>query len=221
MKPDQKLNNKSGIYKITNLINGKCYIGKTKNFYNRVYHYLYDVKRKDTKKINPYFLNSILKYGIENFEFSVIEFVDLDNLAERELYWIKNFKSTNSKHGYNLRLDSSTGMIVHPKTSEKISKRLKEEWKSGNRNNHSNKLKKYWKNNAQRKKEQSKLLKQVKTKYQYIIKKSNFSKICDYQMLIELGLKNCMATFHKKQVDEINFKGYLIKRVNMPPVSQD
>lgn len=79
------------IYKTTNLINGKIYIGK-------------DVKNK--KKLFWFWNNSkkaIEKYGKENFSKEIIEYCkNNDELCEREIYWIKKLNSTNKNIGYNI-----------------------------------------------------------------------------------------------------------------------
>lgn len=125
---DRKL---SGIYKITNTINGKIYIGKTVNFQKRYTAYKGAFKKEDIRKINPYFLNSIKKYGPENFTFEVVEVCSLEVLAEKELQWMLHYKSTEQEFGYNLRMDSSTGMVTHPSTRKKISERVKREYAEG------------------------------------------------------------------------------------------
>lgn len=123
--------NSSGIYKITNTVNGKIYIGKTINFRKRYERYKSAYKRRDVRHINQYFINSIEKYSPEKFTFKVIELCSSELLAEKELYWMEFYNSTNPDIGYNLRLDSSTGMITHEKTREKISKRMKMEFETG------------------------------------------------------------------------------------------
>lgn len=125
---DKKL---SGIYKITNTANGKVYIGKTVNFQRRYTSYKGAFKKEDIRKINPYFLNSIKKYGPENFTFEVVESCLIDELSEKELEWMVEYKSTDQKFGYNLRMDSSTGMVAHPSTRKKISDRLRKEFSEG------------------------------------------------------------------------------------------
>jgi group I intron endonuclease len=125
---DKKL---SGIYKITNTINRKVYIGKTINFQKRYTSYKGAFKKGDIRKINPYFLNSIRKHGPENFTFEVVESCSTDSLSEKELQWMVHYKSTDQQFGYNLRMDSSTGMVTHPSTSKKISERIKKEYSEG------------------------------------------------------------------------------------------
>lgn len=129
----EHLNNASGIYKIVNNINGKIYVGKTHNFRKRYTLYKTCFKRQDVRGINEYFLNSINKYGAENFTFSIIEVCSVDATSERELYWITTLNSLDSRFGYNLRLDSSTGLIVQQSTRDKISNRIKMEYEQGKR----------------------------------------------------------------------------------------
>lgn len=127
---DKKL---SGIYKITNTINNKVYIGKTINFQKRYIAYKAGFKKKDVRKINQYFLNSIEKHGPQSFTFEIVEVCPVEILADRELYWMTAHNSTDQTFGYNLRMDSSTGMITHETTREKISKRVKQEYANGTR----------------------------------------------------------------------------------------
>ena len=125
--------NGSGIYKIENLINGKVYVGKTVNLRKRYGSYKSSYYNRTERQINSYLMSSIDKYGPTNFSFSVLEFCSIDNLSERELFWMVELESTNLEKGYNLRLDSSTGMVAHEATREKISRRVKEEYANGTR----------------------------------------------------------------------------------------
>lgn len=86
------------IYKITNTINQKCYIGQTvKTLEKR-----FSQHRNNYTK--PYFSQVVLykafkKYGIENFTFEKVEEISDELLDEREKYWIKFYNSYND--GYN------------------------------------------------------------------------------------------------------------------------
>lgn len=210
-----KLPKSSGIYMIENKINHKKYIGKTISFYKRYHTYKTAFKLQSIKKINQRFLNSMNKYGIENFEFFIIEYCDVSLLSERELYWMNYYEVTNPEKGYNLRMDSSTKMITHDDTRKKISERLKKEWSAGIRDNHSKKLTDNWKDNSYRKLNQSILFSKTKTKYSYKLSdsNSNFIRIIDYKELKELGLKNCLATFFQKKCNIIKFKEFIIERI--------
>ena len=87
------------IYKTTNLINGKIYIGKDK--YN-------NDKYLGSGKILKQAIN---KYGIENFIKEVIEVCkDEKTWLEREVYWISYFNSI--KEGYNIALGGNGGDTI-------------------------------------------------------------------------------------------------------------
>lgn len=89
-----------GIYKITNLINGHCYIGKTNNFKRRKDEHFRLAMITGHKEYNKTLYQAIRKYGQENFFFEIIEELkDYSISGEREKYWIKYFDSYNN--GYN------------------------------------------------------------------------------------------------------------------------
>jgi group I intron endonuclease len=205
--------NKSGIYTITNPFNNKVYVGKTKCFWKRYHNYKYDFKHLRDRSINQYLMNSFLKYGFENFRFEVKEFCDLEVCGERELYWMDTLNTCNKEYGYNLRRDTSTGMVVSEVTSKKISERLKKEWAEGKRDSHSEKLKESWK--SRDKKAQGEIFSKLKTKYFYNIEYPDGTILKEilYQELVSLGLKNVTATFHTKKKDKVAFKGFIIERV--------
>lgn len=77
---------KSGIYKITNLINNKYYIGSTKHLSSRYRTHLSTLKANISSCV--ILQNAVNKYGIENFEFQVIEICL--NYKEREIVMLNN-----------------------------------------------------------------------------------------------------------------------------------
>lgn len=91
-----------GIYKITNLINGKSYIGHSKHILQRWTQHRYDSK---TKQLPLY--RAIRKYGIENFKFEILEECKIENLSKLEDYYINKYNTYIPK-GYNYnKYDSS------------------------------------------------------------------------------------------------------------------
>ena len=87
------------IYKITNNINGKIYIGKT-NFTieKRWREHCQDYQKSSLNKRPLY--SAMKKYGIENFSVEEVEYLDTPLEAEeREKYWIEYYGSF--KYGYN------------------------------------------------------------------------------------------------------------------------
>lgn len=86
------------IYKITNVINNKCYIGKTiDSIEKRWKEHCHDYQKNDIGN-RPLYL-AMRKYGVENFSIEEVESCDISILNEREIYWINFFDSY--KTGYN------------------------------------------------------------------------------------------------------------------------
>lgn len=86
------------IYKITNQINGKVYIGKTlSSIEERWKEHCKDYKREHCEKRPLY--RAISKYGIENFIIEQVEECPPEIVNEREKYWIEQYESF--KYGYN------------------------------------------------------------------------------------------------------------------------
>lgn len=108
------------VYKITNKINGKIYIGKSKNIAIRFAKHI---------KIAETFLESdnhfqaihgaIKKYGKENFILDTIEVCDENNINEKEIYWISFLKTQDKIYGYNL---TSGGDGATNRSEESINK---------------------------------------------------------------------------------------------------
>jgi len=114
----------SGIYLITNMINGKMYVGQSKNIYNRFKSHKASAFSENVKR--HYLLyRSIRKYGLENFRFEVLEECKPELLLEREQYWYNMLKPE-----YNLMYPRETPsennkkpiLQIDPKTLKVIAK---------------------------------------------------------------------------------------------------
>lgn len=86
------------IYKITNKINGKSYIGKTlSSIEERWQNHIRDSKKESCKDRPLY--KAFAKYGIENFFIEKIEECSAERANEKEVYWIEYYSTF--KEGYN------------------------------------------------------------------------------------------------------------------------
>lgn len=117
----------AGIYKITNLVNGKFYIGSAagkEGIRGRIG--THKSRLKNNKHCNEYLQSAWNKYGEENFKSEVLEIVENKNIIiEREQYYLDLYKPYNRIIGYNLSptAGSQIGYKHTKKTITKISGR--------------------------------------------------------------------------------------------------
>ena len=129
------------IYKVTNKVNKKIYIGQTTRILKcRMREHINDQRKY-------YFHNALRKYGIDNFKWEIIERCDSKReLDEMEFHYIKQYDTFNG--GYNLTFggEGSVGYKHSEETLKKLSLSLKGKMSSENNpfygKNHSEKSKK-------------------------------------------------------------------------------
>ena len=157
--------NVCGIYKVTNKDNGKVYIGPSVEIGKRWRQHM-------TAKDDIYFHKAIQKYGVENFEWEVIEQCKKKDLDEREIYWIEYYDSFNK--GYNctkggegnsgegnpnwkggISLDPEYSKQWYEVNKEKIKEKMKEHYET-NKEKRKEQMKEYSKANKDKKKEYDK-----------------------------------------------------------------
>ena len=90
----------TGIYKITNLANGMCYVGQAVNVSERWRQHIKRGLGAETPTQNKLY-PAMLKMGVENFSFELIEDCDRSKLNEREDYWQDYFKA--KEFGYSIK----------------------------------------------------------------------------------------------------------------------
>lgn len=110
------------IYKITNLINGKVYIGQSICIEERW-------KNEKKGQVNGHLKNAFNKYGLNNFRFEVLRNVPLQTgitktlLDVYEMYFIRQYQSSNQKYGYNKTNGGTTNYSLSDETRKLLSEK--------------------------------------------------------------------------------------------------
>jgi group I intron endonuclease len=106
----------AGIYGLKNKKTGKWYIGKSIDIHDRIKDYA-----GLHCKAQPKIYNALIKYGYDGFDVIIIEKCDINTMDEKEIYWIKFYKSFTD--GYNLT-EGGDGHMHTQETKDKIKKSL-------------------------------------------------------------------------------------------------
>lgn len=126
----------TGIYKITNTINGKSYIGQSTDIHRRWRSEIADSNNVNSHSYDYPLMRAIRKYGINNFDFEIIEECKIEELNQKETYWIDYFDTFF--HGYNQTLGGDTtsrqpkenviGVISDLTNTNMVHKDIAEKW---------------------------------------------------------------------------------------------
>jgi group I intron endonuclease len=106
------------IYKATNIINGKIYIGQTvQKLEARINRHIRDSKSSSIM----YFHRALIKYGQDKFTWEIIDNAKtINELNQKEVYWINYYNSNNEEYGYNCNSGGGNA-IPNDKTKERLS----------------------------------------------------------------------------------------------------
>lgn len=109
----------SGIYKITNIVNSKYYVGSSKDIHKRFEQHVHNLRLN--KHCNQKLQHAWNKYGENNFVFEIIEECEIQKLYEREQYYLDL-----NNNGYNIGRTAAGGdnLTNHPNRIEIIKKRV-------------------------------------------------------------------------------------------------
>ena len=84
------------VYKLTNTITGKFYVGSTISFYSRMKYHRYSYRRNPNKELG----SDIEKYGWNAFSAEILERCTRENVRERERFYIESLNAVEL--GYNM-----------------------------------------------------------------------------------------------------------------------
>lgn len=114
---------KSGIYQIRNIVNGRVYVGKSKDITFRWRGHLSHL-RIGKHPNRPLSMDWEL-FGESNFVFEVLEYCDEALLREKEMEWSRRLRSFDKEHGYNFLCDFDGFQGKHAEhTKKQISQSL-------------------------------------------------------------------------------------------------
>lgn len=107
------------IYEALNIVNNKRYIGQTiQTLHKRKLQHINSIKYKNSKCIA--FVRAMKKYGVENFKWRIVDDAEtLEELDQKESYWIEYYETTNPNKGYNLK-----GGGHNPYLTEEVKKKI-------------------------------------------------------------------------------------------------
>ena len=96
----------------------QVYVGQSKRIRKR----LQDHKSflRNFRHTNPYLQSSFNKYGEDKFVFRPMEYCEIENLTEKEQYWINQFNSMNRVFGFNMK-EADFHAPISEETRAKIS----------------------------------------------------------------------------------------------------
>ena len=121
------------VYKVTNMVNGKVYVGRTKDYAERVkYHKTRYVAKKEYNK--PLYV-AMRKYGVETFKFDIIASgLDDDESNKLETKMIKDLHSLVGENGYNVSpgdnyyrvrgTDVNTNILTEEEAQDIVNRRI-------------------------------------------------------------------------------------------------
>lgn len=119
-----------GIYLIKNQTNRKVYVGSSKNIKSRIWHHKNCLKHN--RHTNRYLQNAWNKYGENSFEVFKLEYCPIDQLFEREKWWMDLFQSYQDSYGYNIAEVTLNGGPGHSEETKALISEGRKKWHKEN-----------------------------------------------------------------------------------------
>lgn len=105
-----------GIYRITNIVNGKIYIGSSSALKKRFYEHRRTL-RKATHR-NPHLQSAWQEYGEANFKFEILQECDAQTLLAVEKEYILTYRCYDREFGYNISIEPSNNQLGMKRSAE-------------------------------------------------------------------------------------------------------
>jgi group I intron endonuclease len=119
---------KCGVYQVTNVINGKFYIGSSQDISKRwIFH---TCKLRKGMSYNPRLQEDWNRYGGNSFKISILEECLPEELFAKEQIWIDKLSAVENGYNYHPRADSCLGYKRTQEQNERNAKSIKEAFKS-------------------------------------------------------------------------------------------
>lgn len=103
----------TGIYKITNNFNNKCYIGQSVNIERRFTDHKCRAFKEDDEGYNYPLYRAMRRYGLENFTFEILEKCKKEELDEKEIYYIEKYNSFYNGYNQTLGGDQPPSAVIN------------------------------------------------------------------------------------------------------------
>ena len=124
-----------GIYKITNTVNQKIYIGQSIDIKKRFSRHKTSAFNKNSTMYNSSFYKAIRKYGLSAFTFEILEECPKDVLDDKEQQYIKQYQSNDARYGYNMTEGGKDCPSAPQKLNQDKAKQIVLELKNTNKTN--------------------------------------------------------------------------------------
>ena len=197
------------IYRITNTIDGKRYIGQSKC--NDIETRWKQHKKVDRHCIGPYLFNAYKKHGIERFKFEIICICFDDNCDKYEKEYILKY-NTIVPNGYNIKMGHTFSKHTED-SKELIRQKLRERYKTDEimRNNLKSNRK-----GAKLSEEQKEKLRIIRKKYWEDMTDEKYKEICEkrkenYKKRDSIPSGRIVSKPQEKRVGKFDLSGNLIE----------
>lgn len=204
-----------GIYKITNLLNDKCYIGQSNNIEKRWKKHKQDYKNIKSHSYNYPLYRAFRKYGIDNFSFEILEECLLKELDEKEIYYIKIYNAFFNGYNQTLGGDGSSlkekeniiGVINDLKSTQLTHNEIAKKWNISTEMVQGINTGRYWHQNIEYPIQRKEISKEYSCEIcgKKITKKSKFCIEC-YKKSVTTNNKPSRETLYNQLIEYKNFE---------------